>query len=60
VSLLVHFCKCMQRMHSRLRSDASIEAIYDRQRIKILKALSKLHEDIQYDFKEEIVSLGAL
>jgi hypothetical protein len=57
VELLIYFCLKMKTTHLPLTGNTVIANIYKRQIERIKKAASTLHEDIQYDFKEDIESL---
>lgn len=55
--LLIHFCRVLKRHHPQLERDTVLFNIYNRQIVLIRKAVSTLHEDLQYDFDLEINSL---
>jgi hypothetical protein len=57
VELLIHFCKRFKK-EVPFRYNIPIKNIYLRQVEKIRKTISLLHEDLQYDFNEEIKELG--
>ena len=57
VELLLFFCQNIKDIGISLQANTVIGNIYERQLIKISKALSLLHEDLQYDYLEEIKSL---
>lgn len=53
-SILLHFCIQLKQLKpSHLRSQQMIN-IFDRQLAMAKKAISTLHEDLQYDYKEEL------
>ncbi len=57
VQLLIHFCKNMKDMSINWTGSKVICNLYDRQLIRIEKAMSKLHEDLQYDLRLEMEGL---
>jgi hypothetical protein len=50
VELLIYFCQSMKESGLPFRKHPVTENMYLRQLAKIDKALSKLHEDLQYDY----------
>lgn len=56
VELLIHFCKKF-RKEVPFRNNVTLKNIYLRQIQRIKKALVTLHEDLQFDFGEEVKSL---
>ena len=57
VEILLHFCKRLKAFKPSIHRDATLENIYLRQLASIEKKISKLHEDLQYDYEEEIREL---
>lgn len=57
VELLVHFCIRMKYSGISYQRDVSLVNLYARQKQKIEKAISKLHEDLQFDYSEVFKSL---
>ncbi len=57
VALLIHFCRSLQETHPRLMNVKVIKDIVERQVVLIKVRISTLHEDLQYDFEEEINSI---
>jgi|SRR3954469_99437 hypothetical protein len=57
LELRIYFCKKMKTEQINLSASSVIGNIYQREKEKIKKCLSKLHEDLQYDFKEAVVGL---
>jgi hypothetical protein len=53
VDLLIHFCKKF-RKEIPFRNNITLKNIYLRQLQRIKKTLATLHEDLQFDFGEEI------
>jgi len=50
VELLIYFCKKVKASPIRLSSSTVLKNLYDGQIRIIEKAISKLHEDLQYDY----------
>ncbi len=59
VLLLIHFCTKMKDSQIPVHRSAALSNLYDRQIQKITKAIESLHEDAQYDAKQELESLSA-
>jgi len=57
VEILIHFCKACNQTGLSFPSNTALGNIYLRQIIKIKKALSTLHEDLQFDYSAEIKEL---
>jgi hypothetical protein len=57
VEILVHFCNNLKNTGISLSSNTVLGKIYFRQIIKVQKALSYLHEDLQFDYAQEIKNL---
>jgi len=51
--LLIYFCKKFKK-ESPFRSNIAIKNIYERQILRIRKTVATLHEDLQFDFGEEV------
>ena len=58
VELLIHFCKCLKDSGIRMSNSVALQNIYIRQIQKAKKAISTLHEDLQYDYAVELEELG--
>jgi len=54
VELLIHFCKRLRKTGISLPPNSALGNIYLRQIQKIKKSLSTLHEDLQFDYSDEI------
>lgn len=59
VELLIFFCKKIKNSGIPLFANTALGNIYQRQLQKINKALASLHEDLQYDYSEELKTLLA-
>jgi len=57
VELLIHFCRKLRKTGIPLHATGSMGNLYQRQLLKINKSLASLHEDLQYDYSEELKSL---
>lgn len=57
LEVLLHFCKAIKKSGIELSRSTSLINMYERQTIKVNKALSGLHEDIQADYRQEIEQL---
>ena len=57
VELLIHFCKKLKTSGIKLQSSTALSNIYDRQIQKVNQALAKMHEDLQFDYLEELKKL---
>ena len=57
VELLIYFCKKMKSTRLNYRHNRVVFNMYINQVKRINKAISALHEDIQYDYKEELENL---
>ena len=54
VELLIYLCKKIKKIGVPLHVNTALGNIYTRLLIRIQKALSTLHEDLQFDYSEEI------
>ena len=57
MDLLIYFCKKLRKTGFPLRINSALGNIYLRQVQRIRKTLSTLHDDLQYDYAEEIKPL---
>lgn len=57
VQLLIHFCRQLAEMSPSIRRSTTMMNLYNRQISIIEKAITYLHEDLQYDYKGEIEEL---
>ena len=57
VELMIHFCKCLRSYDLVLTRNLVLLNIYERQLVKIQKAISTLHEDLQFDYQKEFEEL---
>jgi len=54
IEVLIYFCQLIKKSGISIRSSSVLENLYEQQLKKIKKALSTLHEDLQYDYQREI------
>jgi hypothetical protein len=57
LALRIHFCKEMKESSISMDKSTVLHNLYQQQLKKIQQTLSKLDEDLQYDYKNEIESL---
>jgi hypothetical protein len=57
VDLLIYFCLKMKRSGLPIHSNTVLSNLYQRQTQKIKKSLSTLHEDLQFDYHDDLESL---
>jgi len=57
VELLIYFCRKIKDSNIPLQSSKALYNIYHRQLDKVKISISKLHEDLQYDYNYEIEEL---
>ena len=57
IEVLIYFCRMLKDSGIAIRHSTVIENMYYRQLTKINKAVSTLHEDLQFDFQHEIQQL---
>jgi hypothetical protein len=55
--LLIFFCKKLKSQNIPMHTNISLSNLYQRQIQKIKKALATMHEDLQYDYGEELKAL---
>ncbi len=60
VELLIHFCYEFVSFGFLIMRNPTLNNIFERQVIKIRKVLATLHEDLQYDYNEAILSLESV
>jgi hypothetical protein len=57
IELLLHFCQTMKKSGIQMRSHRVVLNMYLRQKERIKKVHSSLHEDLQFDYEEAIEQL---
>ncbi len=57
IELLIHFCQTMKKSGIQIRSHRVVLNMYLRQKERIRKVHSMLHEDLQFDYEEAIGKL---
>lgn len=58
IELRIYFCSKVKSAHLPLHKSTVLSNLYDREVLKIKTTLSKLHEDIQFDFRDEVENLS--
>ena len=58
VEILIHFCKKLRKAGISMPMNSALGNLYWRQVQKIKKSLGTLHEDLQFDYSEEVGHLG--
>jgi hypothetical protein len=54
VELLIYFCRMIRSESIPVESSTTLTNLYQRQLQRIQKAMSLLHEDLQYDYSKEL------
>jgi vacuolar-type H+-ATPase catalytic subunit A/Vma1 len=57
LELRIFFCKKVKSERINITASTVISNLYEREKKKIEVCLSKLHEDLQYDFQQELETL---
>lgn len=57
VELLLFFCEELHSFTPSIKKDKTLRNLYDRQIVQLHKLISGLHEDLQYDYQQELQSL---
>lgn len=57
IELLLAFCRHMQTLCPSIFKDQTLHNIYNRQLEQVRKAIGKLHEDLQFDYTQELLSV---
>jgi gas vesicle protein len=60
VELLLHFCRQLKAFNPSIKKSRILKNLYSRQLEAIRKAVAKLHEDLQFDYSEELEELEEL
>lgn len=50
-SILIHFCECLADLEPNIFENTVLTNMYNKQKEMATKAMYKLHEDLQYDYK---------
>jgi hypothetical protein len=58
VDLLIYFCKKLKEISPSIQKNAGLMNLYNRQIETIIKKISALHEDLQYDYETELGDLS--
>jgi len=57
VELMMYFCSKLQQTFPNFRKNTVLLNIYERQLATVKKTVASLHEDLQYDYENEIKDL---
>lgn len=57
VELLLYFCSELKKMNPSMNNNVSLLNIFNRQVLLIKKTIATLHEDLQYDYEQELTTL---
>lgn len=57
VELLLYFCQKLKRFHPPIKNNRMLLNLYERQLATLGKKISGLHEDLQYDYGQELLEL---
>ena len=58
IELLIHFCEHMKQLPFNFHRSTTMKNLYDRQLVRIEKAVGSLHEDLQYDYEQLLADAG--
>lgn len=58
VELLIFFCYKLNSFHPSINKNKALQKLYLQQIESIRKTVSKLHEDLQYDYEKELDELS--
>ena len=57
VEIMLHFCRELDKHKLNRKSEPTLYNLYQNQLKKIRKEISKMHEDLQFDYEETILAL---
>ena len=57
IELLLYFCKKMTEIKPSIKNSTVLKNIYLREKMAISKKLLQLHEDLQYDYNQQLAAL---
>ncbi len=58
VDLLIYFCAKLKKLSPSINKNTALMNLYNRQIDTIIKKVSVLHEDLQYDYRTELSELS--
>lgn len=58
IEVLIYFCQKLKKAKVSIHKSPQMVNLYQRQLEKIQKAISTLHEDLQYDYEQEVNELS--
>lgn len=57
VELLLYFCEELKNLEPSIKHNTTLLNLYDRQIAIITKSIAALHEDLQYDYNQLLITL---
>lgn len=57
IELLLHFCQQLKETGIVFHKSTAMDNLYDRQVARLEKVIGGLHEDLQFDYQDEIAAL---
>lgn len=57
VELLLYFCERLNGLKPNIHRNTTLSNLYERQIVAITKKISVLHEDLQYDYNQQLEEL---
>lgn len=57
LELILHFCECLAELKPSIKRNNVLLNIFERELERMEKGVSKLHEDLQYDYIREIQAI---
>ena len=54
VELLLYFCEKVMNFNPSIRSNKAMVYLFEKQKELIFKKISSMHEDLQYDYEQEL------
>jgi hypothetical protein len=60
VELLLFYCTQLKQIKPSIFRSVQLGNLYERQILNIHKAIAKLHEDLQFDYEEELSFLESM
>ncbi|SFS79523.1 hypothetical protein [Lutibacter maritimus] len=58
IELLLYFCKKMLEIKPSIKNNVTLKNIYLREKLAIKKKLTSVHEDLQYDYTQQLSILS--
>ena len=58
VDLLIYFCVKLKDFKPSIKNNMALRNVYDRQVLAVSKNIKLLHEDLQYDYQEQLEAIS--